>query len=186
MPLFSNGETDLPDKGIRAEDMFLRWLGTCPDVISAAIEDVRLNPMWMSREVDFIVHYADGSVVRFEVKFDERAADTGNLYTEYARVYRGEPTHRMKPGWNLFTWADRIAVWVPTAHAFYFYGPIQMLLAWRKTVLSGKWPSSYRSDNNCVTWSLYVPMDFIDGLEVVPFDPDANPPEYVALSDMPF
>lgn len=179
MPLFNDGNSDLPAKGLQAEDVFLLWINMQEGV--SLVRDVRADKEWQRREVDFIVFYDDGTQEYFEVKNDIRAADTGKVYTEYARVYRGlnGQGHQLKYGWNIFTHADRVAVWVPPIKTFYFYKPADMLFAWRILALQGVHPQRYPSDANCHTWSLYVPKDLIHGLEIVHFDPSS-------LTDIPF
>lgn len=175
MPLFHNGQGELLNKGTEAEETYLLYLQTCPGVIHESIEDVRQVPYWQAREVDFRVPYTNGQWVQREVKYDDRAADTGNLYTEYARVYRGQAGHQLKWGWNVFTEADEVVVWVPQARKFYFYEPVEMLVAWQRCAQKGRQPTPYKSDNNCVTWSLYVPINFIHGVREVSFDPAGSP-----------
>lgn len=79
------------------------------------VVDVTKEPKYQSKDIDFIVTSStSGETKTFEVKWDERINETGNLYLELANAYS-----ECGLGWYEFCKADYVAYGDATNGKFY-------------------------------------------------------------------
>lgn len=79
------------------------------------VNDVSGNPEYWYKDIDFIITSpTTGQVKAFEVKWDSRIAQTGNLYLELTNV-----NSKGGKGWFEFTEADYIAYGDAASKLFY-------------------------------------------------------------------
>lgn len=94
--------------GILGETLFEKYYRSKEGYI---VENTTANPEYFSKDIDFFVTDASGNRRSFEVKYDSRVADTGNLYLEIQNIHSSHAQYR---GWWLFCEAD-----------YLFYGDAQ-------------------------------------------------------------
>lgn len=79
------------------------------------VQDVSNNPDYWYKDIDFIITSpTTGAVKTFEVKFDSRINQTGNLYLELTNVHS-----KGGKGWYKFCEADYLAYGDARAQVFY-------------------------------------------------------------------
>lgn len=79
--------------------------------------DVSSNPEYWHRDIDFIITSPTTKAVKsFEVKWDSRINQTGNLYLELTNVHS-----KGGKGWYEFCKADYIAYGDACAEVFYIF-----------------------------------------------------------------
>ena len=91
-----------------------RWLAYLKIVkYYDCIDDVRLDPEWLPKGVDFIAWKGD-SCIRYEVKGDSHVHRTHQIvYEDMEKVEHG------KPGWARTSKADILCIYCPPRKLFY-------------------------------------------------------------------
>jgi hypothetical protein len=81
------------------------------------IQDVSNNPDYWTKDIDFIATSpTTGATRSFEVKWDARINQTGNLYLELSNVHS-----KGGKGWFTFCQADFLAYGDAAAKVFYIF-----------------------------------------------------------------
>lgn len=107
-------------EGRKGEDAALHFLSMFQ---SDQITDVRDDPYWRERDVDFLLHKSSGAVVKLETKSDRHIAQTGNVLFELMRIHHtAGHEHCAYLGWSVFTEAHHLLVWCPPANRMYVFG----------------------------------------------------------------
>lgn len=85
------------------------------------IQNVSADPSYWDKDIDFLVTSPSGNMRSFEVKYDTRLNQTGNLYLELTNVHS-----KGGAGWFSFCQADFLAYGDATTKTFYII-PMQKL-----------------------------------------------------------
>ena len=86
------------------------------------VEDVSNNPEYWYRDIDFIVTSStSGETKTFEVKWDSKISNTGNLYLELTSLYS-----KGGRGWFEFCEADYLAYGDAVTKVFYIIDMAQL------------------------------------------------------------
>lgn len=79
------------------------------------VQDVSDNPDYWYKDIDFIITSPTSGLTKtFEVKWDSKIGQTGNLYLELTNVHS-----KCGQGWYKFCEADYVAYGDARAHLFY-------------------------------------------------------------------
>lgn len=95
------------------------------------VEDVREDPQWQQRDVDFIAHHATGQTL-VEAKTDTWMGRTGYVLFEFARIYHTSPAHPIKLGWSVTSEADVFCIWAPSMAWLYAITAVHLRDAMRQ------------------------------------------------------
>lgn len=117
------------------------------------VEDVSGNPDYWHIDTDFLITSPSGNTRKFEVKFDSRIHQTGNLYLETANVHS-----RGGKGWFAFIQADFLAYGDSKKNIFYII-PVDKLRARAEQL-----PSRYA---NCGTDSIGLLVNLRDIQDII-------------------
>lgn len=99
------------DKGKQGEQLFSQIMQSR----NYSVEDVSGNPQYWYKDIDFIISSpVSGLTKTFEVKWDSRIAQTGNLYLETDNVHS-----KGGRGWFEFCEADVLAYGDAVNKVFY-------------------------------------------------------------------
>ena len=99
------------DKGKQGEQLFSQIMQSR----NYLVEDVSGNPQYWDKDIDFIITSpASGLTKSFEVKWDSRIAQTGNLFLETDNIHS-----KCGRGWFEFCEADVLAYGDATNGIFY-------------------------------------------------------------------
>lgn len=159
-PYSYNG--DLYEAGRRAEDWVLEYLNQVPGV--GEIQDVRDDPMWQRKDVDFIVRFAFGEEVKVEAKGD-RHIHKGNVLFEPFRIHHtASPEHCGCLGWSVFSEAERVLVWCEPVSRLYFFEMdalrrgMQRYTHEARPNINSRWIST---DTERTTFNIYIPLRYV-------------------------
>lgn len=126
------------------------------------IQDVSENKEWQESDVDLLVYKNNKLVHKIEVKTDEKALETGNVFIE--------TKSNQSLGWVWKTEADYIYIVIPNIKIYVLYK--DEFVAWfRENMYRYQSASSKTTDKygNFLyhTWGRLVPMSILDSQEFV-------------------
>lgn len=163
LPKLFNAPGLMP-KGESAEAVFvelLRFFGVATD----RIQDVRKEPYWQSRKVDYRVAQLDGKTLNCEVKYD-RHIHKGNVLFELARInHTGKPVAYL--GWSVISEAERLYVWCEPVRRMYAYRKDELQSATQRYLhdchKNGRHANvqPVNTDGFRTTINVYVPMKYL-------------------------
>lgn len=126
------------------------------------VQDVSDNKKWQEVDVDLLVYKNDKLVYKIEVKTDEKALVTQNIFIE-TKSNKGL-------GWIWKTEADYIYIVIPNEKIYVLYK--DEFVAWFKSIMhkfkcrSAKTTDKY-GNTLYYTWGRLIPMSVIENLEFV-------------------
>ncbi len=129
----------------------------------AGIEDVRADPVWQARDVDYRFTRMDGSTINVEVKSDRHIATTGNVLFELLRIHHSAERCAYL-GWSVFSWADRLLVWCPPAERLYLFEVLALREAMQTYTQEARQSMKLRviaTDTQRTTISVLVPLALV-------------------------
>lgn len=106
------------ERGEQGEEIVKAWLEGLPQIV--LLDDLRSDPEWRARDVDFRTTLTDGQTQMLEVKTDFHLGMSPNVLFEYARIYhrqRGDKCVRL--GWSVFSSADKFLLYGPQVQRIY-------------------------------------------------------------------
>lgn len=119
------------DKGKVGENVILRWLRACPDVIE--VEDFREARILQKADVDFGIYNHDTSIMFAEVKTDHHLKEGGNILFEYLRInHTAQPGNACVLGWTARTPAKLVIFYAPKEQRAYVIEAKVMRWAFQK------------------------------------------------------
>ena len=80
------------------------------------IQNVCGDPAYWDKDIDFLVASPSGNTRTFEVKYDTRLNQTGNLYLELSNIHS-----KGGVGWYRFCQADYLAYGDASSRTFYIF-----------------------------------------------------------------
>lgn len=151
--------------GLKTEMLVRRFLESLDFV--QAIEDVRDNPDYQRREIDYVVSTPRGTLA-FEVKHDRHLGRSGNVLFELCRIHHTA----QKPaylGWSVFSEADYFAIWGMQVERLYVFQARRFKASVQRYVATNRPRIQYTtivSDPLRTTVCLLVPLTAISGYSI--------------------
>lgn len=126
------------------------------------IKDVSDNKEWQESDVDLLIYKNNKPIYKIEVKTDEKALETSNIFIE-TKSNRGL-------GWIWKTEADYIYIVIPNTKVYVLYR--DEFVAWFKSIMHEcKLRSAKTTDVNgkvlYYNWGRLIPLEVLDKLEFV-------------------
>lgn len=144
--------------GARGEERVLAALNARSNL---NVEDVRNNPEYQKKDIDFVVTNGKGQVLTLEVKNDVRSNQTRNVYVE---CYNVNNRSRNGFGWLYYTEALFLGFIQEDYNKLHIVGTEQI----RQLCESGKYPikSTTYSSGYCIPVSVIMGLSTYYGVEI--------------------
>lgn len=157
--LFNRGQ-ELVSKGNDGESAVYEYL--CFIYPKTQIEDVRANPYYQHREIDFRVLEGE-TALTIEAKSDKHV-HKGNALFELCRIHHTSPHTCAYLGWSVFTEAARVVVWNPPTRTIYDFDTAELRTGMQQYVSETRANANIHpvyTDDVRTTVNVYVPLRFV-------------------------